>query len=104
MSIEDLYPRVTEAIERAQALEDAGDVDACRLAYREVSIIEEAIAAERPSSTIQGDVARCGAVSAALKSGDDARARELARRYLDENLPPKTREYLLELIEVLARR
>lgn len=102
MSIEDLYPRVTEAIERAQAFEDAGDT-AARLAYREVSTIEEAIASELPSNTTQGDVARCGAVSAALKSGDDTRARELARRYLDEDLRPKTREYLLELIEALAR-
>ena len=98
MSIEDLYPRVTEAIERAQALEDAGDADAARVAYREVSTIEAAIAAELPPRTTGGDVARCGAVNAARKSGDEARARELARRYLDEDLPPKTREYLLEML------
>jgi hypothetical protein len=83
MSLDNLYPRVTEAIERAEALDDAKSLDV-RSAYLDVSMLEEEIAATSPAADLEGLVARRGAVRAALKAHAFARAFELAERYARE--------------------
>ncbi len=93
----DLNQRVTAAIFRAEGLErDA------HAAFAEVSRLEEEIAAICPAGTLEGDVARRGAVTAALSANDPQRAVNLAREYL---AGPVAISGLLELqAEALAAR
>jgi hypothetical protein len=88
MNIDELYERVTEAILRAETLEDQGPSAEMRAAYLTVSFIEEEITEFAPASGPDGAIARRGAVRAALKSGVPIRARDLAERYLAEPAPP----------------
>lgn len=100
MSIEELYPRVTEAIERAQALVDAGDAIGARRAYHEVFTIESEIATKLAGSTIEGAIARCGAVRAALKANRPDLARNLALEYLeDRDLTPDAQAELRKVCD-----
>jgi hypothetical protein len=101
MSLDELYAKVTEAIEDAEALDDAGDTVAARRAYLEVSMIEEAIAAELDPRTTQGGIARCGAVRAALNADLPMRAAELALKFLAE--PGLSAEDASELFRLLAQ-
>jgi hypothetical protein len=87
MSMDELNERVTEAILRAEALEDQGASAEMRGAYLTVSFIEEEIAEATPPSGTEGAIARRGAVRAAIKAGVPARARDLAERYLAESSP-----------------
>ena len=87
MNIDELYERVTEAILRAEMLEDQGPTPEMRAAYLTVSFIEEEIAEATPASGPEGAIARRGAVRAALKAGLPMRARDLAERYLAERAP-----------------
>ncbi len=80
MDIDNLYPLVTEAIRRAEALEDSGAPDA-RRAFSEVSQLEQQIASRLPLSDYEGVIARRGAVRAAIKAHEFGRAQELAARY-----------------------
>lgn len=84
MDIELLYPRITEAIRRAETLEDRGAPGA-RPAYLEVSRLEQKVAEILPASNPEGAVARRGAVRAALSAGEPARAQQLAKQFLSEN-------------------
>jgi hypothetical protein len=88
MNIDELYERVTQAILRAEALEDHGPSAEMREAYLTVSWIEEEIAEVTSASGPEGAVARRGAVRAALKAGVPMRARDMAERYLAEPAPP----------------
>lgn len=83
MSIEFLYPLVTEAIRRAETLEELRAPGA-RSAYLDVSLLEERVTEVLPASDPEGAVARRGAVRAALTAREMARARQLAERFLDE--------------------
>ncbi len=83
MNIDTLYPLVTEAIRRAEALEDIGAPDA-RVAFSEVSRLEERIASLLPLVDYEGIVARRGAVRAAIKAHEFGRAQELAARFEGE--------------------
>lgn len=76
----DLNQAVTLAIFRAERL--AG-VERER-AFVEVSNLEEQIAGICPSGTLEGDVARRGAITAAVSSRDFLRASVLVDRYLAE--------------------
>ena len=76
-----LHSRVTAAIWRAEQLEDK-DTRAASLAWAKVSSLEEKLAEVLPPSQPEGRIARRGAVRAALKAGDPARAQALAQRYL----------------------
>jgi hypothetical protein len=87
MNIDELYERVTEAILRAEHLEEQGPTAEMREAYLRVSWIEEEIAEATPASGPEGAIARRGAVRAALKAGVPMVARELAERYLAEPAP-----------------
>jgi hypothetical protein len=88
VSIDDLYERVTEAILRAETLEDQGPSAEMRAAYLTVSFLEEEIAEATPPAGPEGVIARRGAVRAALKAGVPVRARDLAELYLATPAPP----------------
>lgn len=73
-----LYPRLTEAIRRAEAL--GTDLKA-PAAYLEVSKLEERIADLLPASNPEGLLARRGAIRAATAAGDTQRASALRARW-----------------------
>lgn len=98
-AIEPLYALVTEAIGRAQWLPEG---DARRAAYAHVADLEERIAALAAAGTTDGDVARLGAVYAAMKAGAPGRARALALRYVEEPMGECDREGLQALLIELA--
>lgn len=70
--LDDLNMQVTAAIYELEA------------AQRKVSRLEEAIAKLTDPASVQGHIARCGAVRAAIAGKDEARARKLAKRFLAE--------------------
>jgi hypothetical protein len=80
---EGLNALVTSAIWRAQELETLG-IGSASQAWSEVSSIEQELAKTHPTSQGQGRIARRGAVRAALKAGEYARAQELADGYANE--------------------
>lgn len=80
MDIDTLYPLVTEAIRKAEALEERSDPAACQ-AFSEVSRLEEQIAHVVPLSDYEGVIARRGAVRAAIKAHQSARAMDLIARF-----------------------
>jgi hypothetical protein len=84
MDVGALYPLVTEAIRRAEALEDSGAPDV-RRAFSEVSQLEEQIAILLPLSDYEGVIARRGAVRAAIKAHEFGRAQKLAAGYKAED-------------------
>ena len=86
-ALEKLYEKVTVAI--GELAEN----------NRNISHLEEEIAKLTSPYSKEGRIARCGAVSAAVKSGDDERAEELVNRFLledgiDANLSDKLRALL----------
>jgi hypothetical protein len=83
MNLETLYPLVTEAIRRAEVLDELGAPGA-RHAYLDVSLLEERIASLLPVSDAEGAIARRGAVSAAIAAHEFQRAEELAVRFAAE--------------------
>lgn len=102
MTIDDLYPQVTDAILRAERLEDRGD-PGMQTAYHEVSLIEEKITELLPASDPEGALARCGAVRAALVAGNLTRAQQLSGRFLAEaGLPTETHAEIRRLIGEVA--
>lgn len=85
MDINSLYQLVTEAIRRAEALEDLGAPTTAD-AHAEVSLLEEQIAKVLPANDTEGAIARRGAVSAAINAKQYERARQLADYYRGEPL------------------
>jgi len=83
MSLDILYPLITEAIRRAEVLDDLRAPGA-RRAYLDLSCLEEKVAELLPASNPEGALARRGAVRAALTAGDFTRAQHLVKRYLAE--------------------
>ena len=108
MEIDDLNARVTEAILRAERL-PAGS-DQAQEAFREVGRIEESIADLMPAADLEGEIARLGAVTAALSAAEPLRALWLVDRYLAEGVSPEAAARLealrteadLELAEVAS--
>ena len=99
METDELNTLVTDAIWRAQELE-AVDISAAPGAWAEVSVIEEELAKAFPVSDVEGKIARRGAVRAALKAGDYARAHALAEAYLaEEGAPTSFKASLREILE-----
>jgi len=103
MSIDLLNTLVTSAIWRAERLDEHGVVSS-PLAWAEVSSLEEELAKAIPASQPEGRIARRGAVRAALKARDFARAQALAERFLAEKDVTRTlRMALRQLLEEDAR-
>jgi two-component system nitrogen regulation response regulator NtrX len=99
--IETLYPQVTEAIRRAEALE-AADAEKAAIAYRDVSFLEEQIAGLFGPAEPEGAIARRGAVRAAISSGDFARAKELVAKFsIEVGLNEELRSDLEQLVNSL---
>jgi len=84
MSLDFLYLLVTEAIRRAEKLEDLRS-SSTYTAYSEVSLLEEKVAELLPASNPEGALARRGAVRAALAAREPLRAQQLAERFLAED-------------------
>ncbi len=84
MTLDSLYLVVTEAIQRAETLDDL-HAPGAQQAHLDVSLIEERIAEVAPASEPEGAVARRGAVRAAVKAKDHQRAKNLADRFLAED-------------------
>lgn len=97
MQIELLYPKVTEAIARAEMLAGTAP-EAAPAAHLEVSLLEEQIARLLPVDDEEGAIARRGAVRAAVAAGDMPRARWLVEVYSTE---PCTGEALKAELEGL---
>jgi hypothetical protein len=100
MSIDVLYPLVTEAIRRAEVLEDLRAPGA-RSAHLNVSLLEEKIAEALPASDPEGLLARRGAIRSALAAREPARAQQLVERYLaeaegDERLRAEILQFLVQ--------
>lgn len=101
LSAEDYYPLVSEAIRRAELLEDLGSPGAVP-AYLDLSLLEERIAEELPASDPEGGVARRGAVRAAISAREYARARQLVERFLAEpDVGADLRGALIQFIQEL---
>jgi two-component system response regulator DesR len=99
MDRDSLYMLVTEAIERAENLEDLGAPGAHQ-AHLDVSLIEERIAALVPASEVEGAIARRGAVRHAVAAGAHSRANDLTARFVAEDAAPAALQH--ELRNLLA--
>lgn len=84
MNHDELNRLVTNAITRAANL-PADSLEGWA-ALREVSALEEAIANVTPADNLEGEIARLGAVTAAVDAGEPLRAIQLAERFLKEGL------------------
>lgn len=96
MDLAELNRSVTGAILRAEALAP-GSWEAQR-AFREVADLEEEIATIVGARTAAGEIARLGAVTAALSAGEPLRALQLAERYFTDGLSDGSRAKLAELL------
>jgi hypothetical protein len=84
MTLDDLNARVTEAILRAERLPEGSDQ--AQAAFREVGRIEESIADLTAADDLEDEIARLGAVTAALSAAEPLRALLLVDRYLAEDV------------------
>jgi hypothetical protein len=81
--IKTLYSLVTDAIRKAEVLEELS-APGRRDAWLDVSLLEERIASLLPASSNEGAIARRGAVSAAVDAGAVERAEQLVARFFTE--------------------
>ncbi|MBM3459636.1 MAG: hypothetical protein FJX77_14030 [Armatimonadetes bacterium] len=84
---------VSVAIRRAEVLAEEGD-PGTPAAWREVRLYEELLSRITAPTTVEGGVARVGAVYAALAAGDRLDAEELAEKYRAEGLTDERRARL----------
>jgi len=99
-NIDTLYTLVSEAIRRAEVLEDLHAPGAAD-AYRDVSRLEERIAGLVPPVGAEGAIARRGAVTAAISGKEPQRAIELVDRFSSE--PDVDSDLAAELTALRAR-
>lgn len=92
-----LNSRVSAAIWRAEHLE-ARETRTASHAWAEVSKLEEELAKALPVSEPEGRIARRGAVRAALKAGEHARAVALMETYSSEHEAPKSFRVTLRMM------
>ena len=85
MTLDELNLLVTQAIRRAELLEELG-APTIKDAWAEVSLIEEQLALKQEASSAGGYFARRGAVNAAFEAGDVERA-EMLMEYFDREGP-----------------
>jgi len=99
LDLDTLYTLVSEAIRRAEALEDLcapGAPDA----YLEVSILEEQISGLESIPEVERAIAQRGAVRAAISAGEFGRAKTLADRFI--GLAETGAPIIAELNELMA--
>jgi hypothetical protein len=97
MDLNELNRSVTAAILRAEAL-PSGSWEAQR-AFREVADLEEEIATIVGAHTVDGEIARLGAITAALSAGEPLRAIQLGERYPADALSDSARRTLEALLK-----
>lgn len=97
LNLTELNGLVTTAIVHAERI-PAGTPEA-RSAFRHVSVLEESIARITEPRSVQGEIARCGAVTAALSAGESLRVHELVKRYQAEDVRDEIRSRLEELLK-----
>lgn len=98
MDLDLLYRLVTEAIQRADVLDDLRAPGAAE-AHLDVSFLEERIADSLPASDPEGELARRGAVRAAGAAGDLKRAQDLVERFrADSDASDDLRQQLTDLL------
>jgi len=93
---------VSGAIWRAEQLQEGGLASAAQ-AWAEVSELEEKLAASLPPSGSESRIARRGAVRAALKAGDFARAQALAEVF-GKGAPRALKSAQREMLDEEARQ
>jgi hypothetical protein len=96
MDLAELNRSVTSAIIRAEAFQPE-TWDAQR-AFREVADLEEEIATIMGARTAAGEIARLGAVTAALSAGEPLRALQMGARYVADGLSAGATAKLLQLL------
>ena len=101
MDVNTLNALVSSAIWRAEQLEDL-ELDAASPAWLEVSKLEEELAKIKPAEDAEGRIARRGAVRAALKANDLARAEDLARHFAEDGASRALCRELRDLLKVEA--
>ena len=97
MALEHLNRSVTDAILRAEAL-PPGSWEA-QQAFLDVANIEEEIAMILGANSVDGEIARLGAVAAALSAKEPLRAVHLGERYLADALSESAGAKLRELLD-----
>jgi hypothetical protein len=97
MGTDILNSLVSGAIWRAEQIE-ARNLRA-EQAWAEVSAFEEELAQVVPASSSEGRIARRGAVRAALKAGDYARAQVLVERFAGDGAPPSLAHELRQILD-----
>ena len=107
MEADTLNSLLSGAIWRAEQLESQGL--RTLQAWAEVSSLEEALAKVFPVSESEGRIARRGAVRAALKAGDYARAFAVAEQYSSDGSAPRSLKSEIKKIledddQAMARR
>ena len=95
--LNELNQLVTEGIFVAERAVDQNSPKA-KEADREVSRLEEEIASLKPASDLEGEIARRGAVRAAMNAGDTRRAIDLAATYIMEDCDKSAAILLVGLI------
>lgn len=104
--IDSLNAEVTKAIGVAESLGGGAHpllpLPARREAWTQVSLLESQIAELLPPGDLEGEIARHGAVVAAVKAHCFARASELCDRYLAEQLSEPVRGELTKIQNELA--
>jgi hypothetical protein len=99
MNVDDLNTLVSEAVRRAELLQDLGSPSA-RLAWTELSILEQQLAKLHAPTTAEGAFSRRGAVHAALMAHDTPAAERLAQQYCAEpEMYPELEASIKALIE-----
>ena len=101
MDVNTLNALVSSAIWRAEQLEDL-ELDAASSAWLEVSKLEEELTKIKPAEDAEGRIARRGAVRAALKANDFARAEHLAKRFAENGASRALTKELRDLLKVEA--
>lgn len=101
--VHELHLRVTAAIIESERIRPTGTPESLA-AYAKVSALEEAIAGITDGKSLEGWVARTGAIRAAMVAGDPSRAMELATRFLTEDVQADVRKELLEMQRVAEQK
>jgi hypothetical protein len=97
MNLAELNRRVTDAITVAENI-PKGSPESWT-AFREVSMLEEEIARLTSADDVEGEIARLGAVAAALSASEPLRAVQIGQMYLAEDLADDVKSKLTAMLD-----